>query len=245
MDRTATLASWDRQQEGYMADRDQRFAVIADVVAHVAGDAPTVLDLCCGPGSLGQRLLARLPDARIVAVDADPVLQLIGRDALADDRITWVEHDLDDPGWEQAVGGPFDAVVSTTALHWLSAPTLVAVLAATGRLLRPRGVLADGDHLSEPAHHPRLRALQEALRVLPADERTDYATWWAELEASAADDPDLAAAFARRPAVGTGHPEGRAEPVLPFYEAALRQAGFAEVGTVWQSGDDRVLVALR
>jgi hypothetical protein len=76
-----------------------------------------------------------------------------------------------------------------------------------------------------------------------ASGRQDYAAWWAELEAAAADDDDLAAAFARRAARGSGHPDTSAAPGLAFHVAALHQAGFSEAGTVWQCGDDRVLVA--
>ncbi len=53
---------WDEQQQHYIANREERFDVILDVVAEVAGAEPhTVLDLCCGPGSLAARVLARSP----------------------------------------------------------------------------------------------------------------------------------------------------------------------------------------
>ena len=57
---------WDAQQEGYMADREERFAVLADIVAAAVADVPNplVVDLGCGPGSLAARLAARLPGAK-------------------------------------------------------------------------------------------------------------------------------------------------------------------------------------
>lgn len=246
MDWHAVMDGWDRQQEGYMGNREERFDVIVDVVARLAGDAPTVLDLCCGPGSLGRCVLRRLPGARVLAVDADPVLQLIGERSHGDERTTWIAADLLDPAWAAAAAphGPFDAVVSTTALHWLGAGPLAAVYGAVGRLLRPGGIFADGDHLVEPRGATRLRALQAALRAIPDDPRPDYETWWAELEAAAAGEPDLAHAFELRAKAGSGHPDTSDAPGLAFHEAALRHAGFTEVGTVWQRGDDRVLVAL-
>ncbi|MFE2387080.1 SAM-dependent methyltransferase, partial [Streptomyces misionensis] len=36
--------SWDRQQEWYMPDREQRFRVMLDMVEAVVGPAPRVLD---------------------------------------------------------------------------------------------------------------------------------------------------------------------------------------------------------
>ena len=62
------LDRWDRQQEGYIPDREERFAVIVDVVA-AASDRPDplVVDLGAGPGSLSVRLLDRLPRATVAA----------------------------------------------------------------------------------------------------------------------------------------------------------------------------------
>jgi hypothetical protein len=34
-------------------------------------------------------------------------------------------------------------------------------------------------------------------------------------------------------------------PTLDIYEAALRQAGFQEVGVIWQRMDNRMLMAVR
>jgi len=64
------LDRWDRQQEFYLADREERFAVIADVVEAACGAEPLVVDLGVGPGSLAVRLLDRLPGARVVGIDA-------------------------------------------------------------------------------------------------------------------------------------------------------------------------------
>lgn len=248
MDWTAWMDRWDRQQEGYMGNRETRFDVMTALVEHACGDTPTVLDLCCGPGSLSARVLDRLPGARVVALDADPVLQLIGQKVYgdADGRLTWINHDLADPDWERvaAVHGPYDAVVSTTALHWLRPSTLTDVYEAGGRLLRSGGLFVNGDHLFDD-DRPRLRAAGVALRVTPNDEREEYRPWWDSLHAEASSDAALAAAFAARAADGTGHPETEAVPTLSFHAAALRQAGFAEVGTVWQYGDDRILAAFR
>src|ERR687895_541289 len=73
---------WDRQQEYYLPDREERFTALIDAVEEGAGRPdPLVLDLGCGPGSLGARLLERLPKATVIAVDGDPVLLAIGQAA--------------------------------------------------------------------------------------------------------------------------------------------------------------------
>jgi trans-aconitate methyltransferase len=65
------------------------------------------IDLACGPGSLSQRLLQRFPQARVIAVDVDPVLLALGRGALGTvgGRLRWVDADLASPDWAQALAG--------------------------------------------------------------------------------------------------------------------------------------------
>ena len=120
------IERWDRQQEVYMPDREDRFTALIDAVEAGAGRPdPLVLDLGCGPGSLAVRLLARLPEATVVAVDADPVTLSLGRAGYAAvSGLRFVDLDLRATGWASRLGleagRPVDAVVSTTALHWLS-----------------------------------------------------------------------------------------------------------------------------
>ena len=124
------LRRWDAQQTAYIEDRERRFDVMFSFLETIAGEEPLVLDLACGPGAVSERLLRRFPRARSVAADADPVLLALGEGALGDrnGRLRWVHADLRDPSWATAVGPDrFDAVVSTTALHWLSPSQLAAV----------------------------------------------------------------------------------------------------------------------
>ncbi len=72
------LRRWDAQQTGYVPEREQRFAVMLDALAVLLPERFVALDLACGPGSLSQRLLARFPQARSVAVDMDPVMLALG-----------------------------------------------------------------------------------------------------------------------------------------------------------------------
>jgi SAM-dependent methyltransferase len=240
------LDRWDAQQRTYVPEREERFAVIADVVGVVAGERPRVLDLGCGPGSLSLRLLERFPSASVVAVDADPVLLTLGRRATAGRSApAWVDADLRSPDWAAAVpAGPYDAVVSTTALHWLPAARLPSFYAEVFSVLRAGGAFVDGDHLDYA--QPGLSGLAKELRAvwdgrLATPEADDWAGWWERLSA----EPELAAAFAERAARRHEHPPGDESSRFETHRDALARAGFAEVGTVWQAGTDRVLVALR
>ncbi|WP_394838719.1 methyltransferase domain-containing protein [Pendulispora rubella] len=241
------IQRWDTQQERYIERREERFTVIGDVLEEVGPAEPKILDLCCGPGSLGSRLAARFPRAHVTGVDFDPVLLGLARTAHAGDpRRAWVETDLRHAGWwkEARLSPGFDAVVSTTALHWLSGAELTRVYRELAGLLRPGGVLMNGDHVAPAWEEPRLARIAKARRDLvqrDADARGSdtWEAWWEEISGDSA--------FTelwqeRRRRFGDRHGE---EPItLDFHLAALRQAGFVEANVVWQRWDDVVMAAL-
>lgn len=246
-DAATWIARWDTQQERYVTDRDQRFAVITAAVEAVAGPSPLVLDLGCGPGSLGMRLLSALPDARIVGVDADPVLLALGQ--AARQGLVFTDIDLKDPTWADQLGlepGSVDAVVSTTALHWLPSADLASVVAACAGLLRPGGIWLDGDHIGLPSGTPGLAQVALAMRDA-AEQAVQVGDTWEQWWSAALADPALvAAAAARSQRHAGGHPYDECrEPTYEDYLQALTAAGFAEIGELWRRGDDVVLAALR
>ncbi|MFD6066980.1 MULTISPECIES: class I SAM-dependent methyltransferase [Amycolatopsis] len=235
---------WDIQQERYVADREERFAVLIDVVEHVCRDvaAPLVLDLGCGPGSLATRLAGRLPRARVIGVDNDPFLLALAkatRPRQAD--IEYLQADLAERGWLK--WGPVDAAVSTTALHWLRPERLAEVYRDLAEALREGGALVNGDHLYD--ERPAIRELTEVVKNRRAARagvgaNEEWKAWWAAVAA----DPALRERFTvdELRGISTGY-GNRLSP--QEHTRLLREAGFAEVAPVWQSGDDYVLAALR
>jgi SAM-dependent methyltransferase len=237
----------------YLPDREERFEVMLDVLAALLPEEFVALDLACGPGAISQRLLARFPRARCVAVDLDPVLLAMGQAVLGDaeGRLRWVEADLTERGWTDALGeDTFDAVLSTTALHWLPLGSLVNLYRDLGRLVREDGVVLNGDNMAFAPHLQRLRLLAEVTdeqrqaEAFSADGAEDWETWWAAL----AREPDLAPLLAERDRRFASHPEHAQRdpaPIFDVHEAALRDAGFREVGVIWQHLDNRVLLGVR
>lgn len=241
------LDRWDRQQEYYIPERRSRFDVIIDVVAESTGRPdPLVVDLGMGPGSLALRLLERIPQARVVGVDADPLLLGLACTAYGDDdRFRVVRTDLRQDGWydDLALDRAPDAFVSTTALHWMDRGPLQSLMATCAQHLATPGVFVNGDHLYEAEASPRMDALNRAVaqahsRRLGMHEREDWQTWWQAVEEA----PELAVLVTER-AGGFDHTTVD-RPTVFDWIADLRQAGFAESGTVWQYGDDRVVVGL-
>ncbi|MDX3733022.1 class I SAM-dependent methyltransferase [Streptomyces caniscabiei] len=237
---------WERQQQLYAVDREERFEVIADLVEHVTRDraVPLVLDLGSGPGCLAARLAARLPNADVLAVDADPLLLELGS-AHYGPALRYVRTVIGEPGWLDALAleRPVDAVVSTTALHYLGTETLRRVYRELAGLLRPGGILINGDHISPDSTKVSELAVDIGRR---RSERTavphieDWDSWWA----GAAADPELARLLAHRADTGRPHCEGN-DLTLSGHVTLLRDAGFEHVGPVWQVGPSHVLAALR
>jgi SAM-dependent methyltransferase len=242
------LSRWDRQQEGYLPAREEIFAVIADAVqARVGRPDPLVLDLGCGPGSLGARIKQRLPDARVVGVDSEPVLLEIAR-AVSD--IELVDADLANlaggGSWTQSLptGGPYDAVVSTTALHWLAPERLAELYTDAAALLRPGGILLNGDTMPGD-EAPAILDLQDELVARQAERAgvagaETWAQWWEAIEA----EPEFAAAVRERASREWLGPQ-RGNTGYREHVRALEKAGFGEIGTVWQFGRRRILAGFR
>jgi SAM-dependent methyltransferase len=242
---------WDAQQQAYMPDREERFTALIDVMEEGAGRAdPLVLDLGCGPGSLAVRLLGRIPGATVVAADADPLLLALGRAAYGDRAgLRFADLDLRVPGWPAGLGldRQPDAAVSTTALHWLPAPSLRAMYAELATVLRPGGLLLNGDHLIDdegltPALARLNRGLTERWEERAGGGQDDWKGWW---EAATAD-PTLAGPAAEREQRRLSEDHHGSESVrLAEHAGALAAAGFTDIGTVWQHGENRILAAVR
>ena len=247
------IARWERQQEVALPDREDRFTALIDAVEAAAGRSdPLVIDLGCGPGSLAVRLINRLPWATVVAVDADPVTLSLGRAVYADvPGLRFLDADLRSPGWEANLGlesgRKADAIVSTTALHWLSAPELGELYRVLASLLRPGGLFLDGDHLRrEETEYPVLARLERTLeereeqRRFPDGHAEDWRQWWQAV----AVEPGLAGAAVERDRRDVHH-HGPESSALAVHTGALQAAGFAEVGVIWQRGSNRLLAAVR
>ncbi|MFE5813931.1 class I SAM-dependent methyltransferase [Streptomyces sp. NPDC056479] len=242
---------WERQQQRYAVDREERFTVIADVVEQsVPGPPPRplVVDLGCGPGSLAVRLARRLPYADIVGVDMDPVLLELARTHHAD-AARYVDAVIGEEGWTDALclGRPLDAAVSTTALHYLGPDVLYRTYRQLAGLLRPGGVLVNGDHF--PPDDTALADFAGCVGRRHAERghalaHEDWDSWWTAV----ARDPELTDLLTerrrrhRRSATGAN---GAARLSVAAHERLLRRAGFAHVGVVWQYGDSHVMVAIR
>ncbi len=254
------LESWDPMfSRSIDPTRRDRTEAILRAIGERVRSPFRALELGSGPGSLVARMLRRFPRCRVVAVDTDPVLLEVGERALRRfrRRTAWILADLREATWPSALPpGRFDVAVSSLTLHWLEADTLRRLYRELGRILRPGGLVIDGDFL--PSRRPADRAVgpppttgrpEGAARRgggLPEFQRS-WEAWWVTLSS----DPTLRAAFRDRQErlpgriPPTREPGPRAVASLELHEHALLDAGFARTEVLWRAGAFRVLAAVR
>ncbi len=237
------LKNWDEQQSAYIAYREERYNAALDVLAMSWGKEFHVVDLACGPGSFSKRLLERFPAVNVTAIDLDPLLLALAKEALSEyqDRIQFFSGDIAAAECFSVITGKPQAVVSSTAIHWLLPEQQVALYRNISNLLDEGGLFMNADHQRFDNRHPRQKQIAQR-----HDEDTQRNAWtagvqdWDRWFDTATRYPELAELLDARAAIFADRPTPLPTTV-EFQLAALRQAGFAETGTVWQFLDDYVV----
>ncbi|MEP6464367.1 MAG: methyltransferase domain-containing protein [Frankiaceae bacterium] len=157
------VREWDAATYDRVAHPQTRWG--AEVLQRLELDGDeTVLDAGCGSGRVTELLCARVPDGRIVALDASQDMLEAARRRLGShsERIRFVHADLLDVTPEMlGTDLPVDAVFSTATFHWVTDhDRLFANLAG---VLRPGGQLVA--QCGAEGNIARLRAAVASLGV--------------------------------------------------------------------------------
>lgn len=242
--------SWELQQNAHIKNREMRFNFMFEVVEQICGNSPLILDMACGPGSLSGRFLGRFAKGESVGVDYDPVLLTLARKNSRYDhsRVEFIEANLASEDWMKKLPKrKFNAVLSTTALHWLPEEALRKVYSNIFSLLDEKGVFLNGDHLYPDSESQRLKDLfNDARHSFEKDkfsngEALSWTDWWEKLS-SFDEIKDLMEERKRRYPNSDNHSQNIP---LEKHAAFLKEAGFSTVGVGWQDLDNRVLIALK
>lgn len=237
------LNNWDIQQSAYIAHRETRFEAVLDVLSMTTCDNFHVVDIGCGPGTFSMRLLNRFPKARVTAIDLDPLLLTIAREALSEhkDRIDFIHADIASPDCFALINDAPQAVVSSTAIHWLMPEQQTVLYRHLFDLLAAGGIFMNADHQRFDARHPRQKALAEmhdihTQQLAWKQGAQDWDTWFTDVLKYA----PLQEMQAEREKIFAGRPLPLPTPVT-CQLAMLQLAGFTETGTIWQFLDDYVI----
>jgi trans-aconitate 2-methyltransferase len=152
------VTDWDAATYDRVADPQVEWGRAVLERLDLTGDE-TVLDAGCGSGRLTRYLIERLPEGRVIGVDASPAMIEKAREALGDEvelRLgSLLDLDLD---------REVDAVFSNAAFHWvIDHDRLYARLHAA---LRPGGALE-----AQCGGQGNVAELESALLNLEGDER--------------------------------------------------------------------------
>ena len=249
MDELYWYAEWDKSQTALVDYREERFSVMIDILRSVAVNNIRVLDLGCGPGSTSLRVLESVDKATVVSVDYDPVLLKIARRVLNKfgSGSMIVEADLSAPGWEEKLPlRSFDAVVSTTALHWINENALEKLYKHCFEMLSPNGIFLNGEHIHPAAEDERVKMFYDSVRHRMERENLrrlqalDWDAWWKSI----GNDPMFSKEMKiRSERYGMGDHDKNV--TLERHMDLLRRAGFSLIDVVWKALDNRILMAVK
>jgi tRNA (cmo5U34)-methyltransferase len=202
-------ASYDALRRQIIPCFDGFYGAAVDLAATAPGPAPRILDVGAGTGLLADRILRRLPDARLTLLDfSEPMLaqaraRFAGSGAAVDIRLG--DHATAD------LGGPWDAIVSALSIHHLPDPEKRRLYARALAALAPGGIFVNADNVTSED---------------PAVQARDRAAWIEAIRASGLAEAEITAAMQRT----------KVDILAPLAVQLdwLRAAGFVEVDCTYK-----------
>ena len=158
------VSDWAERQDEREVEREKIFSSMAKLLSNDRDAAISILDLGAGYGALAQFLLSYFPNAAAVCQDGSAEMAKLGRKRMKSlkGRFQYVLCDFSNPGWSRKIKGPFDAVVSSIAIHNVRSPDIIrAIYKETFSLVKPGGCFLNFDRMT-PSKDDQIAWLKEA-----------------------------------------------------------------------------------
>jgi SAM-dependent methyltransferase len=158
------VSEWAARQDQRETERREVFQLIARTLPYEPQAAIRILDLGAGYGALSRFLLDYFPRASAVCQDGSAAMARLGRRRMAHfkGRFKYALGDFGKPGWSRKLPGPFEAVVSSIAIHNVrSHQTIRAIYDETYSLVIAGGCFVNFDRMT-PSLKEQIKWLKEA-----------------------------------------------------------------------------------
>jgi SAM-dependent methyltransferase len=256
------LGKWDVMQDAYVPGRRVAFRLMAEILADRFPKRCRVADIGAGTGTLAEEILNRVPGSTVLCLDVEPFVLAGARKRLEPfgerARVVRCDFRKEDftteitEGTERKTDESFEAVVSSTTLHWFGEQILQRIYAWASGTLVERGMFLNADHIQ--VDNPELAQLaldlnetERACLFQHSRHQTGGATGtltWDEFWDGLGRELGIPAYYdtVARPAWGE---QDGPEPGYPFavHKRLLQAAGFGHVGVLWRHLSDAVLIA--
>ncbi len=144
---------WSEIRKTLDPDRAEGFSQLLDKLPRDRSTAMRVLDLGAGDGKVASVVLDEFPRAHAVLVDFSEPMIAMGVNQLASfaDRFSYCRWNMNEGDWPAELQGPFEAVVSSAAIHHLENDRKAWLARQIFEHLAPAGVFANFDLFRDPA----------------------------------------------------------------------------------------------
>jgi len=156
------VSKWAKGQDPKEIKRQEAFSLLADTIPYEKSAPIKILDMGAGYGALTKFLLERFPNATAICQDGSEEMAKLGRERMKHlaGRFEYVLCDFGKRGWSKLVSGPFDAIVSSIAIHNVGSPNIIRGIYEDAYPL----VKSGGCFLNFDRHHPPIEDQMKWLR---------------------------------------------------------------------------------
>jgi SAM-dependent methyltransferase len=150
---TEHAQEWLDRQPQPGSDLRERFSLIARLLPFAPDAEITIADIGAGNGTLGEVLLEQFSRAKVLSLDVNPAMIAAGQERLArfGDRARFIQFDFEGATWPVDAPGPFDAVVSSRAIHHVADEQKRVIFGWIYDRLRSGGCLLNYDYIRAPS----------------------------------------------------------------------------------------------